>query len=81
MTMKILPCMSSRWMVEKQESWSLTKIPLPVTPWRPDGKQIAFLAKQKPDAKEKELKSKGFDAEIYEEQLTFTHNLADRYGL
>ncbi len=37
--------------------------------WRSDGKQIAFLATQPKDKKLKENEDKGFDAEVYEEQL------------
>ena len=37
----------------------------------PDGKQVAFLAADKPNARIKELKEKGFDAEVYEENLNF----------
>lgn len=40
--------------------------------WRPDGKEIAFLATAEQDSKQKELKAKGFDAEVYEEQLQNT---------
>lgn len=38
--------------------------------WRNDGKQVAFLANEAPDTHRKQLKSKGFDAEIYEEELS-----------
>lgn len=38
-----------------------------------DGKQIAFLASEKETEEEKELKEKGFNAEVYEEELHFTH--------
>jgi dipeptidyl aminopeptidase/acylaminoacyl peptidase len=37
--------------------------------WRDDGKQLAVLAKQPIDEEEKELKEKGFNAEVYEEDL------------
>ena len=37
--------------------------------WRPDGKRIAFMAKEAEDKEEKELRDKGFNAEIYEEQV------------
>lgn len=37
--------------------------------WRPDGKQIAFLSTPDQDPKQKELNGKGFNAEVYEEQL------------
>jgi len=39
--------------------------------WNPDGSQVAFLATGKPDDETKRLKKKGFDVEIYEEQLRF----------
>jgi dipeptidyl aminopeptidase/acylaminoacyl peptidase len=41
--------------------------------WSPDGKQIAFLAKQPDPASKKELASRGFDAEGYEEDLKNVH--------
>lgn len=40
--------------------------------WSPDGTRVAFLATEKKDDKEEKLKKKGFNAEIYEEQLLFT---------
>ncbi|WP_232221272.1 S9 family peptidase [Pseudidiomarina salinarum] len=38
-----------------------------------DGRYIAFRAKSKADSDAEKLKKKGFKAEIYEEQLEFTH--------
>ncbi|MFK8111281.1 MAG: prolyl oligopeptidase family serine peptidase [Rubripirellula sp.] len=38
----------------------------------PDGKSVAFLAKEKTDTNLKELQAKGFDQEIYEEDWTPT---------
>ncbi len=40
--------------------------------WRPDGKQVAFLSTADQDPKQKALKAKGFNAEVYEEQLQNT---------
>ncbi|MFH0944573.1 MAG: S9 family peptidase [Planctomycetota bacterium] len=39
--------------------------------WSPDGKQVAFLATDQPDDRIKQLKEKGFDAEVLEEVLDF----------
>jgi dipeptidyl aminopeptidase/acylaminoacyl peptidase len=38
----------------------------------PDETRVAFLAPEPEDAKRKEAKDKGFDAEVYEEQLRYT---------
>lgn len=40
--------------------------------WRPDGNQIAFIATEPEDPAAKDLKSKGFNAEVYEENLRNT---------
>ncbi len=40
--------------------------------WNPDGTRVAFLAPDKKDADEEKLEKKGFDAEVYEEELTYT---------
>jgi dipeptidyl aminopeptidase/acylaminoacyl peptidase len=40
--------------------------------WHPDGRQLAFLAKKKPDEKKKKLAERGFNAEAYEEDLQDT---------
>lgn len=40
--------------------------------WSPDGRHIAFLAKDKEPKDEKDLKKKGFKAEVYEENLRYT---------
>lgn len=41
--------------------------------WSPDGKRVAFLAADKEPKEKKKLADKGFDAEIYEEELRPTH--------
>ncbi len=38
--------------------------------WSPDGKRVAFLAREVPDKKKEELKKKGFNQQIYEEDWT-----------
>ncbi len=35
--------------------------------WNPDGTRVAFIAKDEPSKKQKDLKEKGFKAEVYEE--------------
>ncbi|MCH8966374.1 MAG: S9 family peptidase [Planctomycetes bacterium] len=40
--------------------------------FNPDGSRVAFLAKEKAPKQKKKLKKKGFDAEIFEEELRFT---------
>lgn len=40
--------------------------------WAPDGQRVAFLAKDEVAKKKTELKKKGFDQEIYEEELRST---------
>lgn len=37
--------------------------------WSPDGSRVAFLAKEKEDKDKKELEDKGFNQQIYEEEL------------
>jgi dipeptidyl aminopeptidase/acylaminoacyl peptidase len=37
--------------------------------WSPDGSRVAFLATDPPDKKREEQRKKGFNAEIYEEEL------------
>jgi dipeptidyl aminopeptidase/acylaminoacyl peptidase len=37
--------------------------------WSPDGKQIAYSAKEKESEDEKKLKEKGFDQQVFEEKL------------
>lgn len=39
--------------------------------WNPDGKRVAFLAKEKEPKDKKKLKKKGFNQEIFEEELRF----------
>jgi dipeptidyl aminopeptidase/acylaminoacyl peptidase len=39
----------------------------------PDGKQLAFLAEEEPDKGLKDLRERGFNQQIYEEDLTATH--------
>lgn len=39
--------------------------------WRPDGKAVAFLATESEDPETRKLKDRGFNAEIYEEELKF----------
>ncbi len=39
--------------------------------WSPDGKRVAYLAKDKKPKKKKKLAKKGFNQEIYEEELRF----------
>jgi dipeptidyl aminopeptidase/acylaminoacyl peptidase len=38
----------------------------------PEGKQVAFLSREKPDPRVKELAEKGFKAEIFEEELRYS---------
>ncbi len=40
--------------------------------WSPDGKRVAFLASEEPPEDKEKLENKGFDQEIYEEELPFT---------
>lgn len=40
--------------------------------WHPNGKRLAFLAKPKPDEAIKKLADRGFNAEVYEEDLQNT---------
>lgn len=40
--------------------------------WRPDGNQLAFLATEKEDPEKKKRRDKGFNAEVYEEDLKNT---------
>ncbi|MCG8408400.1 MAG: S9 family peptidase [Phycisphaerales bacterium] len=40
--------------------------------WNPDGRRVAFLAKDKEPKDAKDLKKKGFKAEVYEEKLKYT---------
>ncbi len=40
--------------------------------WDPSGKRIVFVATEKEDKDKKDLKEKGFNAEIYEEDLHFS---------
>ena len=47
--------------------------------WSPDGERVAFLAEEAEDEEREELREKGFDAEIYEEELKDTEVwIADR---
>ena len=39
--------------------------------WSPDGSQVAFLSTEESGAEAKQLKDKGFNAEVYEEELRF----------
>ncbi|HKQ49980.1 MAG TPA: S9 family peptidase [Phycisphaerae bacterium] len=39
--------------------------------WSPDGKQVAFLAEEETPQTKKDLKDKGFSAEVFEEELLF----------
>jgi dipeptidyl aminopeptidase/acylaminoacyl peptidase len=41
--------------------------------WDASGERIAFLASEKKNKDKKDLEEKGFDAEIYEEDLNFSH--------
>jgi len=41
--------------------------------WSPDSKRVAFLATEKQDKDKKKLKKKGFNQEIYEEELKPVH--------
>jgi len=40
--------------------------------WNPDGRRVAFLARDKEPKEEKKLSKKGFEAEVFEENLRFT---------
>src|ERR1043166_8673050 len=40
--------------------------------WSPDGKQVAFIAKEETPKKKKDLKDKGFTAEVIEEDFEFS---------